>query len=232
MATLSAKAFIDDPVEAYLYPGRREYPELFVDAQEELLRASFDKGCGAAVVVTLEPSDERWKGSPDIVGFCIFIRTGIWRPRPFIEEPEEPSEDGKDTATAASPAHAMTDLAHYEAFEETCRSKDAKVWTEEGFKLPKARYEFCDLGVDPAFQAQGVGRMMVAFIQEKALQEGVPVHTTSSPSGQGFYRKMGFRKVGRWKWCPEPNMEWDVMHWTPTVHRQDGCAAESLNGAV
>lgn len=85
MATLSAKAFIDDPVEAYLYPGRREYPELFVDAQEELLRASFDKGCGAAIVVTLEPSDERWKGSPDIVGFCIFIRTGIWRPRPFIE---------------------------------------------------------------------------------------------------------------------------------------------------
>lgn len=74
MARLSALAFIDDPIETYLYPGRRDYPEAFLNAQESLLRQSFDRPCGSAVVVILESGDEGWKDGHDIVGFCVFTR--------------------------------------------------------------------------------------------------------------------------------------------------------------
>lgn len=73
MARLAAAAFIDDPIDTCLYPGRRDYPK-FVDTQERLLRQSFDRPCGSAAVVTLEAGDEGWQDGLDIVGFCVSTR--------------------------------------------------------------------------------------------------------------------------------------------------------------
>lgn len=126
------------------------------------------------------------------------------------KDAQEPSED-----CDAEPTCPMIDPAHSKAMDDTYREKDSMAFTEEGFKLPHNRYELCDLGVHPEFRGRGVAKTMVKWVQEKAREEGLPVHTTSTPDGQGLYQRMGFRKVGRWKWCPVPGTEWDVMHWNP-----------------
>ncbi|KAB2570177.1 hypothetical protein DBV05_g11159 [Lasiodiplodia theobromae] len=245
MARLSAVAFINDPIEAYLYPGRRNYPEAFVNAQEALLRQSFDRPCGSAVVVVLESGDEGWKDGHDIVGFCVFTREtrGKRRKGPrkgmslastcqydlkLIFQAKDLSADIKKAVGGSDPVvslmesnHPMVDVANSTAFLEADGKDDSRVWTEEGFKKPKERYELCDLGVSPHFRRMGIGKMMVKWVMDKALEEGVPVHSTASPAGKSLYQSMDFRTVGKWKWCPEPNSEWDVMHWNPAPQEQE-----------
>ncbi|KAL1629669.1 hypothetical protein SLS56_005322 [Neofusicoccum ribis] len=215
IASLSAVAFVDDPIETYLYPGRREYPEKFVDVQEALLRQSFDRPCGSAIIVTLEPGDDHWQGTPEIIGFCVY--TQVETPPKIVKSPVRESDD---MLTGIDSAHVMVDAANARAMSETCKGDDSHTWTEENFKRPKERYEFCDLAVHPKFQGRGIGKMMAGWVMDKARTEGVPVHTTSSPSGSHLYRSLGFRLVGKWKWCPVPHTEWDVMHWNPPDNQE------------
>lgn len=145
----------------------------------------------------------------------------------MTSEAKEFSTDTKRVVIESDPVvslmeinHPMVDVANSAAFLEADGKDDSRVWTEEGFKKPKERYELSDLGVSPDFRRMGIGKMMVKWVMDKALEEGVPVHSTASPAGKLLYQSMGFRTVGKWKWCPEPNSEWDVMHWNPAPPEQ------------
>jgi len=49
------------------------------------------------------------------------------------------------------------------------------------------------VGVDPAFQGQGLGRALLQPVIDKAKAEGVPVYLeTAQPANVSFYKKIGF----------------------------------------
>ena len=53
------------------------------------------------------------------------------------------------------------------------------------------------LATHPDFQGQGIGKELVQWGVEEADKENVYASVISSDGNEGFYRKTGFREVGR-----------------------------------
>jgi GNAT superfamily N-acetyltransferase len=59
--------------------------------------------------------------------------------------------------------------------------------------VPEPHWYTMVVGVDPAFQGQGLGRALLEPVMEKARTEGVPVYLeTAQPKNVSFYKKIGF----------------------------------------
>jgi GNAT superfamily N-acetyltransferase len=76
--------------------------------------------------------------------------------------------------------------AAYKYIEETQKFVEEKVpewwWVES-------------VAVDPSWWRRGVGRALMAWVMERAREEGVPVILESSHEGKFLYQSMGFKKV-------------------------------------
>jgi ribosomal protein S18 acetylase RimI-like enzyme len=54
------------------------------------------------------------------------------------------------------------------------------------------------LFVDPEFARQGVGRMLIADVMERARgSEAIRLEVIADPRAEGFYERMGFRPAGQ-----------------------------------
>lgn len=49
--------------------------------------------------------------------------------------------------------------------------------------------------VDPAYQRQGLGSMLMKNVLELADAEGRKVHLEATPEGYALYRQLGFRDI-------------------------------------
>ena len=59
--------------------------------------------------------------------------------------------------------------------------------------VPEPHWYTMVIGVDPAFQGQGLGRALLQPVIDKAKVERVPVYLeTAQPSNVSFYKKIGF----------------------------------------
>lgn len=50
--------------------------------------------------------------------------------------------------------------------------------------------------VDPGVQAKGVGRVLVDWGKEVAVEEGLPIYLEANLESTGFYEKVGFARLG------------------------------------
>lgn len=75
-AHVAVAAYVDDAQDAYLYPKRREYPSRYLKVKADILQHSFEESTELPIVAVLEPNDEGWDGTPEIMGFCIWYREG------------------------------------------------------------------------------------------------------------------------------------------------------------
>ncbi len=76
--------------------------------------------------------------------------------------------------------------------------------------VPEPHWYTMVLGVDPAFQGQGLGRALLQPVIDKAKTEGVSLYLeTAQPSNVSFYKKIGFDVLRELK---EPNSGLDL--WT------------------
>jgi ribosomal protein S18 acetylase RimI-like enzyme len=73
---------------------------------------------------------------------------------------------------------------------------DSKFWDGEKFPLRKNRWHVNSLVVLPEFQGQGVGRLLMNDVLERAQRERVLVGLSASPEGEFLYRKLGFEYLG------------------------------------
>lgn len=80
------------------------------------------------------------------------------------------------------------------------------------------QYGIMDIAVHPGFQGRGVARKLVEWGIQKAREEAIPIELSATPAGAELYTKLGFKKVGIWRW--RPGMEgsdgkggWDIMRW-------------------
>ena len=56
--------------------------------------------------------------------------------------------------------------------------------------------DLCILGVDPAYQGRGVGKMLVQWGIEQAKAQGKGIFLTATPVGKPFYKRMGLHDAG------------------------------------
>ena len=76
--------------------------------------------------------------------------------------------------------------------------------------LPEPHWYTMVLGVDPAFQGQGLGRALLQPVIDKAAAAGLPVYLeTAQPVNVTFYKNIGFRLIHKLR---EPTSGLDL--WT------------------
>ncbi|KAG6363137.1 hypothetical protein INS49_008232 [Diaporthe citri] len=51
--------------------------------------------------------------------------------------------------------------------------------------------------------------------EDDAEKDGLPVHLSATPDGATLYNSLGFRSVGKWKWRPGQDRDWEIMRWDP-----------------
>ncbi|KAK6954382.1 hypothetical protein Daesc_004349 [Daldinia eschscholtzii] len=205
---VAAAAYINDEQDAFMFPGRMKHPKRYLKTKESIVRHGMEDLTATVIVATLEEGDEGWSGSSDIVGFCIWFR----------EDGDEKGE--KDQIIEKKQpllSNPLVSAPNASMMARTCR-------------LPSSSYYFCpeiknspqygimDIAVHPEFQGRGVARRLVEWGINKAKEEAIPIELSATPAGSKLYTKLGFKKVGVWRW--RPGMEgsdgkggWDIMRW-------------------
>lgn len=109
----------------------------------------------------------------------------------------------------------MVDSSHMKAMANMCSSEESQRWNQDGYKKPDEFWGILDLGVDPKYQRRGIARLLLQWGLERAEREGLPVHLSATPDGASLYSSLGFRSVGKWKWRPDQDTDWEIMRWDP-----------------
>lgn len=68
-ARVAVSTYINDPLEDYLYPNRKNHPISHRSSHETQIRKFASQKDNHVIVAELEPSDAMWKGSKEIVGY-------------------------------------------------------------------------------------------------------------------------------------------------------------------
>ncbi|KAI9701185.1 MAG: hypothetical protein M1836_001854 [Candelina mexicana] len=221
IATIGAKAFLDDNLYAWLCPKRKEYPEewrrLFVRGTKQRYNAV---GTYLFVAETDE-SDPEWNGQSQIAGYAAWERKGKsqsarrWRNNDsLLKKLERLLGQAEAAYTEAFRLDRCIDEKNVRAFR--------KLRDESFDKIPEY-WNLLMLCVSPSFQRRGVGGRLLEWGFEKAVTEAVPLAVQSSPAGEGLYLGKGF-KVISWVKITEDIVD-PVMVWEPRDLESQSCQA-------
>ncbi|KAF1960174.1 acyl-CoA N-acyltransferase [Byssothecium circinans] len=224
---VAAAAYIDDEQDAFMFPGRMKHPQRYLKTKESIIRHGMEDPTATVIVAALEEGEEGWSGRADIVGFCIWFR----------EEGNEKSEKTQDIEKKQPLlSRIKASISSYEVFQYASDLFNPLVSASNAStmartcRLPSSNHYFCpeienspqygimDIAVHPEFQGRGVARKLVEWGMKKAREEAVTIELSATPAGAELYTKLGFKKVGVWRW--RPGMEgsdgmdgWDIMRW-------------------
>ncbi|KAJ3467664.1 hypothetical protein MRS44_005228 [Fusarium solani] len=225
---VAAAAYIDDEQDAFMFPGRKKHPQRYLKTKESIVRHGMNDPTATVIVAVVEEGDQGWSGKPDIVGFCIWFR----------ENGDEETNKDERVEKKALLSRIKTFISGSEVFQYASDLIDPLVSAQNASimartcRLPSSNHYFCpridnlpqygimDIAVHPDFQGRGAARRLVEWGINKAKEEAVPIELSATPEGSGLYTKLGFKKVGVWRW--RPGMEgsdgkggWDIMRWQP-----------------
>ncbi|KAH6962452.1 acyl-CoA N-acyltransferase [Ilyonectria sp. MPI-CAGE-AT-0026] len=206
---VAAAAYIDDEQDAFIFPGRMKHTKRYLKTKESIVRHGMKDPTATVILMVLEEGDEGWSGKPDIVGFCIWYRE---------DGDEKTSISGSELFQYASDLiNPLVSAPNTSIMARTCRLPSSNnYFCPEIENSPQ--YGIMDIAVHPGFQGCGVARRLVEWGINKAKEEGIPIELSATPAGSVLYTKLGFKKVGVWRW--RPGMEgsdgkggWDIMRW-------------------
>ncbi|KAH7012797.1 acyl-CoA N-acyltransferase [Ilyonectria destructans] len=223
---VAAAAYIDDEQDAFIFPGRMKHTQRYLKTKESIVRHGMKDPTATVIVIVLEEGDESWSGKPDIVGFCIWYR----------EDGDEKSEKAKDVEKKAFLWRIKASISGSEVFQyasdlmnpllsapnASIMARTCRLPSSNNYFVPEIenspQYGIMDIAVHPRFQGRGVARRLVEWGINKAKEEAIPIELSATPAGSVLYTKLGFKKVGVWRW--RPGMEgsdgkggWDIMRW-------------------
>ncbi|KAJ2992466.1 hypothetical protein NUW58_g2159 [Xylaria curta] len=219
-AAVAVAAYMDDAQDVYMYPNRASYPNLYLKAKSDIIKGSFEDPTALPIVAVLDETDGDWKGSAEIVGYCIWYREGPDAPQEDSNGPKSKQPTIKrilnrirtyDIVDYLSDlANPILSASHARAMAKECSDPNSRQF-EPNYTKPRHYFGVYDIGVDPKFQRRGVARKLMTWGIEKSKEENLPVFLSSTPAGKPLYLDLGFRTVGTWTWRPKQDLKWDIM---------------------
>ena len=176
-----SNAFMNDPLQKYTFPDEAER----IGKSPAHFSAALK--CGLLFGEVYAPQ----KGE----GASIWLKPGGTEITPEMAD--------------ASGFSSLPDQIGQDAFE---RFFSVLAFGEPYHKLdvPEPHWYTMVLGVDPAFQGQGLGRALLQPVIAKAMAGGFPIYLeTAQPANVSFYKKIGFKLLRE---LNEPNSGLDL--WT------------------
>ncbi|KAF5012255.1 hypothetical protein FDECE_1636 [Fusarium decemcellulare] len=224
---VAAAAYIDDEQDAFMFPGCKKHPEKYLKTKESIIRHGMNDPTGTVIVAESEEGDDGWIGNREFMGFCIWYRDGdnektedTKKRQPLLSRIKSCISNLEIIQYASDMLDPLVSASNAATMARTCRSPSSKRYfgTDPG---NYAMYGIMDIAVDPKYQGRGVARKLVEWGMAKATEEGVPIELSATPAGSALYSKLGFKKIGVWRW--RPGMEgsdgmggWDIMKWQAT----------------
>ncbi|PSN69735.1 acyl-CoA N-acyltransferase [Corynespora cassiicola Philippines] len=226
-AEVAAAAYIDDEQDAFMFPNRKSYPERYLKTKESIVRHGIKDKTATVIVSLVEEGDEGWNGEEEISGFCIWYRDGDNQEEEEVQ-PKETSLlsrmkslilDSEIMSYISDVFDPLVSASNAATMARTCRSPSSNYYFTSHDKEAPA-YGIMDIAVHPKHQGRGIARKLVEWGMRKAREEGLPIELSATPAGSKLYKKLGFEKIGVWRW--KPGMEgndglggWDIMMWWP-----------------
>jgi GNAT superfamily N-acetyltransferase len=164
-ADVLARAFHNDPVNNYVFPGEFERtkrnPSVFTSFIRYTLRAG-----------------EVWTTGEPLKGVCLWISPGSDE-----NNPEYLEESGLDNLALLMGEEAAE---RYERYEEVIESHRRRL-------VPAPHWYLLIIGVDPKWQGFGIGGALLKPILERADRSRIYCYAeTGQPKNLPFYRRYGF----------------------------------------
>ncbi|KAF4971481.1 hypothetical protein FSARC_1709 [Fusarium sarcochroum] len=205
---VAAAAYIDDEQDAFMFPGRKKYYDKYLKTKESIVRHGMDDSTGTVIVAELQEGDEGWAGTAELMGFCIWYRDQEKKDTEDVEKKEPLISRVKSRITSLDIFDYVSDMfdpltsaSNAATMARTCRLPSSKRYfgTDPG---DCAMCGIMDIAIHPKYQGRGVARRLVEWGMNKARVEGVPIELAATPAGSGLYTKLGFKKIGVWRWKP------------------------------
>ncbi|MCJ1350225.1 MAG: hypothetical protein MMC33_000206 [Icmadophila ericetorum] len=241
LAALAQAAFEPLPLTSYLHPHIHDSPAS--EARNlRWLRHSFRRRVldpkyesFAAVVA----SSQHGKGEEEVVGLTQFYRTGdADRKNGGVRRQVEARERPWSVIGLYLKARRLMwevwmrvnewiwpnlgmDQETEKTFVKAVVADEKEFW--EANERYKERWHVQSVVVGVEWQRQGVGKLLMQEVLERAKKEGVCVGVEASKEGEGLYRKCGFGLLGRFELIV-PGAEPDdggVMVWEPWSQEEE-----------
>ena len=237
LVSLNFASFIDDPSFIIRWPGRHKYPDHFRGFLRRMSRQKL-LDYNANMLVIEDPSSGR------------IIAHADWHRRPL---PTSPTTNKNTTSSSSRSNSAVQKPPQkfHEYIESILLSLEDKILLNRHlFPNPAADYTKIDmmraqwtltdatywsspgrvqqwhldfLCVHPEYRRQGLGKMLVQWGVDRAVEEKVVCGLEASGMGKGLYEGLGFRVLGVQDVFDDEGSRGYVMMW-------DGCGVDKVEG--
>jgi ribosomal protein S18 acetylase RimI-like enzyme len=236
-AAVCAAAWLDSPINEYLYPNRHRHPKAYHELYAREMKNEVKPNPKLFILVAeTEPSDEIWCGKREIIGYIFSIKVNkeeekgwslvkskISHPLCFgkssakletteIREKVRDWEIGDKLNLSLNPAASLHRSLSY-------GNRDAEYFEKDSGE-PDRSLHIGYLAVDPKYQKKGVGLMLTQMVLQRAETERLPVILYSTKAGKALYLKAGFKEIGKWQSGEGEDMMFTVMRWNPLVKEE------------
>jgi GNAT superfamily N-acetyltransferase len=160
-------AFMNDPLQGYTFPNEAERKLRSPAHFTAALKYAFNFG----EVYFAENG----------AGAAVWLKPGETE-----MSPERAETAGFNALPEAMGADAFERFFSVIEFAEAYHKRD----------VPEPHWYTMVVGVDPAFQGQGVGRALLKPVMDKSRAGGVPIYLeTAQPANVAFYEYIGFKQI-------------------------------------
>jgi GNAT superfamily N-acetyltransferase len=207
MTQTGLRAMENDEINIALFPPSPDSPDRHLADRtrhrNHMVTDRMLKPGRISMIVVDDENDGR------VAGFAQWIKPAP----PEGQEPDAPPLTKEELAAAnldiAENPPAL-DQQKLRDFLDAQKAEEKRVLGEEGIKnlwckwccfsvRPRIYSHYTDLiflGVDPAYQGRGVGKMLVRWGMEQARTQGKGLYLSATPAGKPFYSRLGLDDVG------------------------------------
>lgn len=237
LAKVAAAAFLNDPFDSYMYPGRKEHyrayqriyqqkfdshinqplcwvmvAELVTQVHDEQGRVSYEGATPAAYAIWTRESAKKRKETQRRLQTL-----GLRDPTSGVSLTQRFKKRVMNWGLVEAireRSNPIVDKKRFSAFWESCSDTDDDSDSESE---PEEYWHLEELAVAPEARRRGAAKALLEWGQDWARREDIPILLESTPMGKSLYEGAGFLQYDLWEWGDKPDMAWYLMRWHPSV---------------
>ncbi|TAQ87694.1 hypothetical protein B7494_g3988 [Chlorociboria aeruginascens] len=227
IARINSRVYAGTSLRRFIYPHQSQHPKCFIRNTQQKYLTNFLNPRNLVFIASIPGQQHgRLHEEEKIVGYAIFSRLG------------EDAGAKRQIASRQSiwlwilswllwlvvvfwnvvlGGNKSASPAAVKIFSEETKAQKDLYWDPARFPERRNRWHALGVTIEPAYQRQGIGKMLMREVIRRAEEEKVCIGLESTPLGEPMYTKVGFELLGRFVLVlveEERNMG-GVMLWRP-----------------